>query len=46
MKTRMCSCQEIDTICQDLENEKVVGFPTETVYGLAIVSNSEKAFNQ
>lgn len=46
MKTRICNRQEIDILCQDLENEKVVGFPTETVYGLAILSDSEKAFNQ
>ncbi len=41
---KLCTEQEIDVICEDLNQEKVVGFPTETVYGLAILADSLPAF--
>lgn len=44
--TKICTEKEIDTICKDLKQEKVVGFPTETVYGLAILADSKKAFDE
>ena len=44
--TKICTEKEIDTICKDLKQGKVVGFPTETVYGLAILADSKKAFDE
>ena len=44
--TKICTEKEIDTICKDLKQGKVVGFPTETVYGLAILADSKKVFDE
>ncbi len=41
----MEKCESLDIVIQNLLDENVVGFPTETVYGLAIISDSIKAFN-
>ncbi len=45
MKTVIYASNCYDKLCDDLLNDKVVGFPTDTVYGLAISSYSSKAFD-
>ena len=46
MKTKVYKSNEYIKIVYDLLNGEVVGFPTETVYGLAIVYDSKKAFDK
>ena len=46
MKTKLYKSNEYIKIVDDLLNGEVVGFPTETVYGLAIVYDSKKAFDK
>ena len=46
MKTKVYKSNEYIKIVDDLLNGEVVGFPTETVYGLAIVYDSKKAFDK
>lgn len=46
METSKYGINNIDKIINDLYEEEVVGFPTETVYGLAIVYDSINAFNK
>lgn len=45
METKKYGREQIANLCQDLLAEKVVGFPTDTVYGLAISSYSSQAFS-
>ena len=45
MSTKICTIKEWNRICTDLLNCQVVGFPTETVYGLGIIADSQKAFD-
>lgn len=46
MKTKVYKSDEYIKLVDDLLNGEVVGFPTETVYGLAIVYDSKKAFDK
>lgn len=46
METKVYQSNEYKKIVKDLLNGEVVGFPTETVYGLAIVYNSKEAFDK
>lgn len=43
MKTRVGKFQDQELI-QEIKNSNVVAFPTETVYGLGVISNSKEAF--
>lgn len=45
MKTKLVNFNSIEAI-KALQNEEVIAFPTETVYGLACISTSLKAFNE
>lgn len=44
--TKVCEVNDYNTIVEDLKNGKVVGFPTETVYGLAIIYDNKEAFDK
>lgn len=46
METKLYKAHEYKNIIDDLLNGEVVGFPTETVYGLAIVYDDINAFNK
>ena len=46
METKIYESFEYDKLCKDLLDGKVVGFPTETVYGLAIIYNNKDAFEK
>lgn len=46
METKVYQSKDYKKIIEDLLNGEVVGFPTETVYGLAIVYNSKEAFDK
>ena len=46
MESKLYKATEYKKIVSDLLNAKVVGFPTETVYGLAIVYNNKEAFDK
>lgn len=46
METKVYQSNEYKEIVKDLLDGKVVGFPTETVYGLAIVYNNKEAFDK
>ena len=46
MKTKLYDTYEYEKTVNDLLNGQVVGFPTETVYGLAIVYDSKEAFDK
>ena len=46
MKTKLYDTYEYENIVNDLLNGEVVGFPTETVYGLAIVYDNKEAFDK
>ncbi len=46
MKTKVYESKDYHHIVEDLFAGQVVGFPTETVYGLAIVYNNEEAFRR
>ena len=41
MESKLYEVSEYKKIVEDLLNGKVVGFPTETVYGLAIIYNDK-----
>lgn len=44
MKTKIFKKNELEKACEVLKQEGVLAFPTETVFGLGVVSNSEKAY--
>lgn len=44
--TRVISKENIDIVCETVGNDGVVAFPTETVYGLGVRFNSEKALDK
>ena len=46
MESKLYKATEYKKIVSDLLDGKVVGFPTETVYGLAIVYNNKEAFDK
>lgn len=46
METKLYKATQYKNIIDDLLNGEVVGFPTETVYGLAIVYDDVNAFNK
>ncbi len=46
MKTKVYEPEDYSLIVKDLLAGKVVGFPTETVYGLAIAYNNKNAFDR
>lgn len=46
MESKRYSVTEYEKIVEDLLNGNVVGFPTDTVYGLAIVYDDVNAFNK
>lgn len=46
MKTKLHNTYEYKNIVKDLLDGEVVGFPTETVYGLAIIYDDKKAFDK
>ena len=46
MGTKVYKATQYQNIINDLLNGEVVGFPTETVYGLAIVYDDINAFNK
>ena len=46
METKVYQSNDYKKIVEDLLKGEVVGFPTETVYGLAIVYNSKEAFDK
>ena len=46
METKVYQSKDYKKIIDDLLKGEVVGFPTETVYGLAIVYNSKEAFDK
>ena len=46
MKSKVYKSCEYKKIVEDLLNNEVVGFPTDTVYGLAIVYDSKEAFDK
>ncbi|MCF0117978.1 MAG: Sua5/YciO/YrdC/YwlC family protein, partial [Bacilli bacterium] len=43
---KVVSIFEFDDMVKAIQNEEVIGFPTETVYGLGVVYDSEKAFEK
>lgn len=45
MKTKVGKFQDQELI-QEIKNGNVVAFPTETVYGLGVISNSKEAFER
>lgn len=44
--TKVVFKQDIDDVCDVIENSGVVAFPTETVYGLGVRFNDEKALEK
>ena len=46
METKLYKALEYEKIVNDLLEGKVVGFPTDTVYGLAIVYDDKEAFDK
>lgn len=46
MNTVVVSEKEIDIVIEELNNENVVSFPTETVYGVAVKFGSHKALDR
>lgn len=44
--TKVVFKQDIDDVCDVIENNGVVAFPTETVYGLGVRFNDEKALEK
>jgi len=43
MKTKILTKNELNEASTILKNEGILAFPTETVFGLGVISNSEKA---
>ena len=46
MECKLYNSFEYEKIVEDLLNGHVVGFPTDTVYGLAIVYDNKSAFDK
>lgn len=46
MESKLYETFEYENIVKDLLDGYVVGFPTETVYGLAIIYNNKEAFDK
>ena len=46
METKVLSMNEIAVAAQHLLEGQVVGFPTETVYGLGVIYDDERAFQR
>ncbi|MGM9858351.1 MAG: L-threonylcarbamoyladenylate synthase [Bacilli bacterium] len=46
METKLLNSTEVELAADLIKNEEVVGFPTETVYGLGVLYDSEKAFKK
>ena len=46
MPTKIVSKHQIDVLVEALKNDEVIAFPTETVYGLGIVYDSEIAMER
>lgn len=46
MKTVVVREEEIEKVIETLENDYVVSFPTETVYGVAVKFNNHKALDR
>lgn len=44
--TKVVSEDELDIVCEIVSQDGVVAFPTETVYGLGVRFNSEKALDK
>ena len=44
MDTKLLNSTEVELVADLLKNNEVVGFPTETVYGLGVLFDSEEAF--
>lgn len=46
METVIVKPEEIKVICDALKNKEVVAFPTETVFGLGVIFNSQEALER
>ena len=46
MKTKLFSKNEIKEVVEALKNGEIIAFPTETVYGLGVISTSVELFNK
>ena len=46
MDTKLLNSTEVELVADLLKNNEVVGFPTETVYGLGVLFDSEEAFKK
>lgn len=46
MESKIYNIAEYEKVVKDLLNGNVVGFPTETVYGLAIIYDNKKSFDK
>ena len=46
MDTKLLNSTEVELVADLLKNNEVVGFPTETVYGLGVIFDSEEAFKK
>ena len=46
METKRLNQNQIEEATSILKNEGVLGFPTETVYGLGVIASSKKAFDK
>lgn len=46
MKAKLLNISELDEAANLLKQGEVVGFPTETVYGLSVIFDNEDAFNK
>jgi Sua5/YciO/YrdC/YwlC family protein len=44
--TEIVSMSDIDKVCQVIQQEGVVAFPTETVFGVGVKFNSQKALDK
>lgn len=46
MKTQIVTKKDVNMLAEALQNDEVIAFPTETVYGLGIVYDSKKAMEK
>ena len=46
MQTQIVTKADLDLLAEALQNEEVIAFPTETVYGLGIIYDSIKAMEK
>ena len=46
MQTQIVTKADLDLLAEALQNEEVIAFPTETVYGLGIIYDSTKAMEK